>query len=134
MILISSDAKRFVDVGNSEIWQSVYSTVVKRLGLFKRKVPLAIAFLETCSCSSENALECARQFNLIRDELSNYPPSKAVYDINDLTKKAPWENNLSPVVTSCANMFTTADGKDLFFEIVSILTYAYYAKASVSAS
>ena len=134
MKLKSADSKRIVNIGGVDIWHSVYSTIEKRFGIAKRKVPYAINFLKTCECSPENALECARQFNLIRDELSKYPPSKAVYDINDSTKTAPWENNLSPVITSCANMYTTADGKDLLFEVVSILTYAHYAKVSVSAS
>ena len=69
----------------------------------------------------------------MRDKLSNYPPEELVYDINDRSKHAPWEGNISPVVTSCANFYTTADGKDLLFEIVSILTYGAYMKTAVCA-
>lgn len=131
MRIKSSNSKRSVDVGSSEIWFSIYSTAEKRLGLFKKKIPKAMDFLRKPVCEPEDALETARQFNLLRDELSKYPPSKAVYDMNDTSKKAPWEDDLSPVVTSCANLYTTADGQDLLFEIVSILTYAHYAKVSV---
>lgn len=133
MRLISSNLKRSVDVGGSDIWYSIYSTVEKRMGSFKKKIPLAIEFLKTGKCNSENALESARQFNLLRDELAKYPPSKAVYNMDDMSKLAPWADDLSPVVTSCANLYTTADGKDLLYEIVSILTYAYYLNVSVSA-
>lgn len=77
-------------------------------------------------------METARQFNLIRDELSRYAPEKAVYDFRDLKKKAPWNNNLSSVITSCANLYTTTDGQDLLYEIVSILCYAGVKKVSVS--
>ena len=133
MRLVTSNLKRTVDIGGSDIWYSIYSTVEKRLGFFKRKIPLAIEFLKSGKCDSENALESARQFNLLRDELAKYAPNKAVYTMDDMTKAAPWEDDLSPVVTSCANLYTTADGKDLLFEIVSILTYAYYLKVSVSA-
>ena len=131
MRLVSADAKRYVDVGNYEIWFSVYSTVEKRLGLFKRHIPLVIDFLVNGQCETNNALDTARQFNLLRDELAKYSPEKAVYDMHMMSKKAPWADNLSPVTTSCANLYTTTDGKDLLYEVVCILTYAHYAKVSV---
>ena len=124
MNIVSSDEKRIVDVGGSDIWFSLYSTVETRLGSAKRKVPLAFAFMKTGKCAPKDGLETARQFNLIRDELSKYPPNKAVYNLNAPKKDAPWKNNLSQVITSCANLYTTSDGKDMLFETVSILTYA----------
>ena len=130
MIIISSDSKRIVDIGGSDIWFSIYSTAKKKIGKLPR-ISNAIAFLETGHCEGEMALECAREFNLIRDEFSKIPPNKIVYDINDLSLSAPWCDNISPIVTSCANLFITADGKDLLFEIVSILTYAFYTSTSV---
>lgn len=132
MTIETSDGKRVVNIGGSDIWYSVYSTVEVRLGLFKRKVPLAIQFFKSGICGAEEAMETARQFNLIRDELSQYTPDKSVYDFRDLKKKAPWNNNLSSVITSCANLYTTADGQDLLYEVVSILCYAGIKKVSVS--
>lgn len=131
MRLITSDSKRVVDVGGGDIWFSVYSTIEIRLKSFKNQIPEIIHFFKTGKCSTESALETARQFNLLRDELSKYTPDKAVYNMNNLSEKPPWENDLSPVVTSCGNLYTTADGKDLLFEIVSILTYPFYAKVSL---
>ena len=131
MRIISSDYERSVDIGTSDIWHSLYSIVETRSKNFKKSIPLALSFLKTGNSGAENALECARQFNLIRDELSKYPPQMAVYDIDDVTKSAPWADNISPVVTSCGNLYLTADGKDLLYEIVSILTYAYYAEVSL---
>lgn len=43
----------------------------------------------------------------------------------------PWKGRLSNVITSCANLYTTADGKDLLYEVVSILCYAEVAAVSV---
>lgn len=54
-----------------------------------------------------------------------------MYDIDNPKLLAPWKDNLSPVVTSCANMFTTADGQDLLFEIVSILCYTQVTKTNI---
>lgn len=133
MRVVTSDHKRSVDVGSSAIWISVYSTVMVRAKRISRKIPRAIQFLKTGACAPADCMETARQINLIRDELANFAPEKAVYDIADLSKKAPWGNKISPVITSCANLYTTADGKDLLFELVSILTYGAIAKVSVSA-
>ena len=59
------------------------------------------------------------------------PLSALVYDMNDTKKKAPWEGNISSVITSCGNFFTTADGKDLIFELTSLLCYAAVKKCNI---
>ena len=132
MELRTSDGKRTVDIGSEDIWFSVYSTAEERLGGFKRKIPLALEFLKTKECTAENAQETARQINLMRDEFASIKPEKAVYDMNDKKVKAPWYGKISPVVTSCANLYTTADGGDLLFEVVGILTYASIKKKDVT--
>ncbi len=124
MTIISSDNSRFVDIGNSDIWNSLYSTVKVNLSDQHSKIPLAIQFLENKSCSAKDATETARQFNLVRDMLAQFPPSCVCYDWQNLKKEAPWIHDVSPVVTSCANFYTTADGEDLLYEIVKILCYA----------
>lgn len=131
MRLISSDGKKTVNIGGGDIWKSVYSTVVSCVGKKRKEYPLAFGFLETGKCDGAQGYDIAKQINHIRDELSQYSPEKAVYDIDNPKLAAPWKGNLSPVVTSCANMFTTADGQDLLFEIVSILCYAKIAKVDI---
>ncbi len=87
--------------------------------------------METGRCKWEDGYNVARQINLVRDELSQFSPDKAVYDLDNPKEAAPWSGRLSPVITSCANMFTTADGKDLLYEIVKILSYAQVARSNV---
>ena len=131
MRLITTDGKRYVDIGNSDIWTALYSTIVGNIkGLKRNGIADAIKFLETGNCMAQDGYKIARQFNLIRDGLASVSPSKFIYDINDKKKTCPW-GRFSPIVTSCANLFTTADGGDLLFEIVSILTYAEIAKVDV---
>ncbi len=133
MIISSFDGKRFVDIGNSENIWAVYSTAVDTFyGIRKYKVSKALKFLEEGHCSWSEGYETAREFNIIRDKFAEIKPEDAVYDIKDKKKVAPWINDISPVVTSCANLFTTADGQDLLFEIVSILCYAQVAKVDVT--
>ena len=124
MIIVSSDENRIVEIGTSDIWMSLCATIEVRLDYFSDEIPLAIQFLRTEKCEAKDGNASARQFNLIRDELAKFKPDKVVYDINDIDRAAPWANNISDVITSCANFYTTSDGKDLLFEIVSILCYA----------
>ncbi len=131
MIIKTKGYERVLDFGTQSLLFSLYSTIVIRIAN-KDDIGKAISFLQNEVCDYEDALECARQFNLIRDSLSQVKPEYAVYNMKDLSEKAPWSDNLSPIVTSCGNLFLTSDGKDLLFEIVSILTFAYYKKLSVN--
>ncbi len=132
MKIISEDKKRFVDVGSAGDWICLYSTVLVRIGNNK-KWSGAIRFLETGNCAASDGYVVARQLNLIRDELSKIEPGKVVYDFNDPKQTPPWGDNISPVVTSCGNFFTTADGKDLLYELVSILCYGQIKGVSILA-
>lgn len=125
MIIVSGDNKRVVDVGTSDLLFSLYSTIIKRVKSVYADMPLAVEFLQKGECSSEKALETARQMNLIRDAMAGIPVERIVYDYTDEKKIPPWQGNISPVITSAANFFTTADGKDLLYEIVCILTYSH---------
>ena len=133
MIIISEDKKRTINVGNGVLF-SVYSTLEIKAKRFKKNVPLVEQFLKLGTCEPEQALETARQFNMMRDEFAKYEPSEAIYDMANPKQKAPWSGKISPVITSCANLYSTDDGQDLLFEIVSILTYASFAGVKVTVS
>ncbi len=129
-MLISSDGNRAVDIGQADVLHSLYSTVMVRIQDVNEFAPDAVRFLRSGVYKGKNGLKVARQLNLIRDRLAQIPPEMAVYDMDNPAAKAPWEGHVSEVITSCGNMYTTADGKDLLFELVSILTYTYYAHVS----
>ena len=131
MTLISADDKRYVDVGSEQIWFSVLYTAEVFLQDMMQEITFARDFLSHKKCSASIALETARQINLLRDAFSKIPPENVIYDRNQLSFPAPWSNNLSPVITSCGNLFTTSDGKDLLFELVCLLTYAHYTEVDV---
>lgn len=114
------------------MWICLYSTVTARLPKLKKKTALAVSFLQTGACASIDCWETARQINLIRDGLSACPVSDLVYDLKEPKKKAPWDGQISSVVTSCGNFFTTADGKDLLYELTVLLCYASVKKVDVS--
>lgn len=131
MTLISSDSKRYVDIGSEAIWHSVLYTTDLIPRDIVTKIPLAIELLSNRKCSHKDALETARQINLLRDAFSRIAPENVIIGKNNKRLSAGQIANLSPVTTSCGNLYTTSDGKDLLFELVCILTYAHYAEVEV---
>ncbi len=130
MDIQTNDGIRIISV-NYDVWFSLYSTVMGRLDSQNEEISDGIQFLKEAKCQWKDGLKTAKQINLIRDKLSQIKPDEAIYNIDDRKKEAPWKGNLSPVITSCANMFITDDGKDLLYEIVSLLCYAEYTKNDV---
>ena len=131
MTIISEDDRVNVDVGSYDVWNCLYSTIITNLNNMNSKIALAISFLESGTCLPSNCIETARELNLIRDALSAIPLSYIVYDHTNPTQKAPWINNISPIITSCGNFFLTADGKDLISELNIVLCYCSVKKISV---
>lgn len=129
MNIRTKDGKYVIDV-SYENWFSLYSTIVGRIGE-KGEISEALIFLKEMNCHWNQGLSIARQINIIRDKLSQVKPEDAIYSIDDIMKEAPWTGKLSPVITSCANMYITNDGKDLLYEIVALLCYAEYTKNDV---
>ena len=131
MNIVSSDAKREIPLGGADTWQTLCSTIHYHLSVFSGQIPLVFAFLEKRHCASRECLSTAREFNVVRDRLSQLEPSQIIYDSGNPEKQPPWGNNISPVITSCANYLTSGNGDDLLAEIVKILIYGAYAKADI---
>lgn len=132
MTIMSSDGERFVSIGNSGIWNSLYSTLVYRIEGFSEKYPAANAFFSTCICDTSVALTTLDEIKSLRAVLSTMTPDKAIYDIRHPEKPLPWKNNLSGSITSCDKLFTTEDGQDLLLEIIHLLEYAEQNKLNVT--
>ena len=131
MNIVSSNAKYSISLGGADTWQTLCSTIRHHLSSNKKQLSNAFAFLKNGCCMNRDCMETAREFNLIRDELAKLSPDQIVYDEKEPKKQPPWGNNISPVITSCANYLTTGDGDDLLAEIVKILVCSAYSGANV---
>ena len=134
MRIYTSDEKRNVDVGMGSIWYSIYSTATIAFSNdAKASIPLAMDFLKTGECSAEKVEETKKQLEAVQTAFSTIEPDKAVYDLLKPDAPPPWAGNIASTVTSCADLYTTADGKDLFSEVLDLLSYAEKTGVSVSA-
>ena len=124
MRIYTSDIKRTVYV-ETALWNSVYSTAAIRLSDDDKDfLQFAMDFLKSGECVADDAQITARQMELLRRRFAKIAPTDAVYDLTDPQQKAPWGNFISKSVMSCANLYTTADGTDLFDEVIDLLKYA----------
>ena len=134
MRLYTEDEKCIVDVGTGSIWYSIYSTAYIAFSEENKKsVSLAMEFLKTGECPAENVAETKIQLMRLQNAFEELSPDKAVYDLHRPDVAPPWDGNIAPTVTSCANLYTTADGKDLFTEVLNLLDYAASQNAAVTA-
>lgn len=135
MKIYTSDSRQAVDVGTGDVWHSIYSTAVTHLSDDDKDfLQYGLDFLKCGACAADDAQITARQIELIQRRFAHIAPMDAVWDMNDPSIKGPWHHGISTDVTSCANLYTTADGKDLFHEIISLLKYADMNGADVRIS
>ena len=132
MTIMTSDGERFVSVGSSSIWNSLYSTLVYRVESFSKEYPEANNFFSTCSCESDAALKTANEIEALRIVLSTMTPDKAIYDIRHPETQPPWKNSISKSIVSCDKLYTTEDGQDLLIQLINLLQYAGQNKLTVT--
>lgn len=87
--------------------------------LYYEKLPFS-----DVSKAKEEAIDIERQ-------LQDMPPDKVIWDIDDLSKKPPWGENISPKVTNLANYFATNEGKTFFEVLYTALEVAEEDKCDV---
>ena len=134
MRVYTSDESKMVDVGTGSIWISLYSTVLVAFTCeIKNSVPQAMQFLRTACCNANATGITAEQMKSIQNSLLELSPEKAVFDWRRPKQLPPWEGNIASTVTSCANLYTTADGQDLFTELIKLLEYSAEKKLDIVA-
>ncbi len=134
MRLYSADERKSVNVGMGSIWYSVYSTA--SIAFAKEdtsQISLALDFLRTGECPAEKIEQMKQQLEVVYTAFSFLEPDRAIYDLHKPNIAPPWAGNIAPTVTSCANLYTTAEGKDLFTEVFMLLSYAADKGVSVFA-
>lgn len=70
---------------------------------------------------SENISKALEELEDIKEQLKNYSPSQVVWDIEDISKRPPWGDNISEEITDLSNYFVTSDGEDFIKILKSAL-------------
>lgn len=109
----------YYSVGSGDFLHSFFSTVAYNLenGDWGIKYPYIMNELYRGELEVESVKECLAELEIIRTELKKYLPDKVVWDIDDLSKRPPWGDNISADITDLSNYFVTNDGED-FIEVL----------------
>jgi Immunity protein 70 len=64
--------------------------------------------------SSANAASALEELKEAKIKLSTLPPSKVIWDIEDLQAQPPWGTNIAADITNLGNYFVSSTGRDIF--------------------
>ena len=101
-------------IGHSDFLHSFFSTVAYNLenGKWGSHFPMIMNKLYQGKLEKEDIDIAVEELNIIKNELQKISPEKIVWDIEDLSKQPPWQNNISKDITDLSNYFVTSDGND----------------------
>ncbi|MDO5061796.1 MAG: immunity 70 family protein [Peptostreptococcaceae bacterium] len=107
------------EIGTPSFLHSFFSTVAYRLENEKwgSKFPVIMNELYQGKLSYRKASVAKEELDRIKKGLALFLPDKVIWDIDDLSKRPPWGNDISESITSLENYFVTCDGRD-FIEIL----------------
>ena len=101
-------------IGSPSFFKSFFSTVYARLEKeWGSQYPVLMNELYSGSVTHQHCDRAIEELVDIRRRLAELPPDQVVWDFENLSSAPPWGNRISLTITSLANYFWTADGKDL---------------------
>ncbi|HCC36079.1 MAG TPA: hypothetical protein DEQ02_10835 [Ruminococcaceae bacterium] len=123
----------FYEIGSASFLHSFFSTVSYYLETdgWGSKYPLLMNNLYQGSLKWEHSEVVLKNILEIRESLKKFSPDKIIWDIENLSMRPPWGDNISPDITDLSNYFITSDGNDLFDVLVSILAESINEKADI---
>lgn len=109
-------------IGTGDFLHSFFSTIAYNLedGKWGSRYPIIMKELYGGNLKNEHINMAIVELDRIVEELKNISYDKVIWDIEDLSKKPPWGNNISSEITDLSNYFVTSDGEDF----ITILKHA----------
>ncbi|SFI36636.1 MULTISPECIES: Imm70 family immunity protein [unclassified Bacillus (in: firmicutes)] len=123
----------FYEVGHPDLLHSFFSTMSYHTEPegWGTKYPLLMKDLYFDKLKWKDAPEALKNIEEIREKLSEIPPSEVVWDIEDIAKRPPWEDNLPEQVTNLENYYATPRGTTFFTLLINALKDSIQDKMDV---
>lgn len=102
-------------VGTGDFLHSFFSTIAYNLEDkdWGSRFPLLMLKLYQGKLEPDELDGAAEELKVVQSELRKLPISRMIWDIEDLSKKAPWGDDVSEDITDLSNYYVTNDGEDL---------------------
>lgn len=113
----------YYEIGSADFLHSFFSTVAYNLegGHWGEKYPCLMNELYQGELAADKAAQALAELKSIQQGLKNYPVQNVIWDIDDLSKRPPWGDNISSDITDLSNYYFTSDGKDFITVFMNAL-------------
>lgn len=120
-------------IGTGDFLHSFFSTIAYNFedGKWGTRYPVLMKELYGGILRADHLKVAKDELEKITKELKKTPVSKAIWDIDDLSKTMPWGDNISPDITDLSNYFVTSDGEDLITIIHHAIDKAMELKSDI---
>ncbi|MBQ8016988.1 MAG: immunity 70 family protein [Methanobrevibacter sp.] len=121
-------------VGTADFLHSFFSTIAYNLEECKwgSKYPVIMKELYNGTLKNEHINLAIEEVDLIVQQLKKFSPDHVIWDIDDLSKRPPWGDNISSDITDLSNYFVTSDGDDLIVILKHALEKGIEIKSDVN--
>jgi hypothetical protein len=104
------------EVGTADFFHAFFSTISHHLEPtgWGSKFPTLMNGLYQGRLENPQVEPAIHELHKVRDGLKAIPPSRVVWDADDLSKRPPWGDKISAEITDLSNYFVTSTGRDLF--------------------
>lgn len=106
----------FYKVGTGDFLHAFFSTIAYNLenNNWGSRFPILMNDLYYNVLTVDKIDEADSELKNIYQELKEYSPSMAVWNIEKLSELPPWGDNIAERITDLSNYFYTSDGDDVF--------------------
>lgn len=120
-------------VGRGDFLHSFFSTICFHLeeGRWGSKYPYLMNKLYQGSLEWEDVRFAREELTSVKNGLSELNPAEVIWDIDDLSKRPPWGDDISNEITNLSNYFVTSDGRDLISVIFTVFDEAEAEKHKI---
>lgn len=105
----------FYQIGHGDLLHSFFSTISYHLEPegWGTKYPYLLKHLYNGRLAWNDATKAMKELEEVRSKLAEFQPKEVIWDIEDLSKRPPWGDNISKDITNLSNYFLTSDGRNL---------------------
>lgn len=110
-------------VGHGDYLHSFFSTISYHLEIngWGTEYSFLLNELYDGKLENKNIDSAITELEAIKKKLQYYSPSQVIWDIEDLSKRPPWGDNISKDITNLSNYFITSEGEDLIDILIKAL-------------
>ncbi|MFJ7934367.1 immunity 70 family protein [Sporosarcina sp. NPDC096371] len=110
-------------VGHGDFLHSFFSTISYHLEQngWGTEYPFLLNELYNGKLENKNIDNAIIELEVIKMKLQNYSPAQVIWDVEDLSKRPPWGDNISKDISNLSNYFITSEGEDLMDMLMKAL-------------